>query len=102
MNPMETAPRDGREVVLRIAGSENCAVARWHKGAGKGWLYGGFFWVDDQFTGWLPLPTEDQAKRIEELEKLVREQGDYCNKSVWRIADLERQLTELRASMEVK
>ena len=63
--PMKTAPRDGREVLIKTrSGVLSCTWDESDQSWGAGWLGVGLLHGDD--TGWLPLPPEtgDTSKRV--------------------------------------
>lgn len=73
--PIETAPRDGREVILRRGSRVGAAQwVRWSDEDGKyeGWTVGldGDLWGDDKApTHWMPLPDIPSRRSVAEAQK---------------------------------
>lgn len=61
MRPMEDAPRDGTDILLRLRGSRECLLGYWPRTRPKAWeTCDGEMppRPDSDFAGWYPLPEE--------------------------------------------
>lgn len=76
LQPIDTAPRDGSEVLLYfrsgVSGRRKC-IAEWDS-ASERWSLCGISLTDAAFSGWLDIEAlVRDSERLSELEKLVEE-----------------------------
>lgn len=61
---MDSAPRDGSEIIVAFAGDDESFAARWHDGSRNHWGNAGWYFNDDdlltsrpvQPVAWQPFP----------------------------------------------